>query len=745
MTFTPRPKQQEVLAYRGGKMGIAAVPGSGKTITLSYLAAQLVAEGGLADDQEVLVVTLVRSAVDHFARQVAQFVREHGLLPNLGYRVCTLHSLAHDIVRERPGLVGLSEDFAIVDEVEAGRILRDVVSSRLRARPELADDYLAPDLDQRTRERVLRDDWPLAMLDVGLAVTKLAKDRQLSPADLAELLAGGDQPLPLLKAAVEIYADYQRALAYRGAVDFDDLIRLALDALQLDADLLARLRHRWPYVLEDEAQDSSRLQERILRLLTEPEGNWVRVGDPNQAIYDTFTTADPRYLREFLREPGVQQRELPNSGRSTESIIALANRLMEWTRTEHPVPELRDALAPPRIEPTPPGDAQPNPPDAPERIHLSRRDQTADQEVKALVRSLQRCLEEQPDATVAVLTPRNTRGADVVAKLREAGLPYVELLRSTMSTRQAAERLGAVLGYLADPLSGARLAAAYRAWARPDEDEELDPGDLRRLRAGRLEALLAPGPEQESAATEDHSDEGDDRLALFLVLARRWLDASLLPIDQLVLTLAQDLFQEPAELALAHKLAAHLGRSAEANPTWRLPQLLREVQAIASNRRTFGGFSDDETGFDPESHRGKVVVSTVHKAKGLEWDRVYLLSVSNYDYPSAQAHDTYIGEKYFVRDRLNLQAEVEAQLRSVAFVAGNGAQADRPYHEGEATRTARLRYCAERLRLLYVGITRAKRELAITSNSGRRRDSQPAAPLVALSTWWEETNGQPTP
>ncbi len=373
MTFTPRPKQQEVLAYRGGRMGIAAVPGSGKTVTLSYLAAQLVAEANLADDQEVLVVTLVRSAVDHFARQVAHFVRDRGLLPNLGYRVCTLHSLAHDIVRERPGLVGLSEDFAIVDEADASRILRDVVASRLRARPELADEWLAPDLDERSRERVLRENWPLTMLDVGMAVTKRAKDRQLSPAELAERLTGSGQNLPLLQAGIEIYADYQRALAYRGAVDFDDLIRLALDALQLDADLLARLRHRWPYVLEDEAQDSSRLQESILRLITGPDGNWVRVGDPNQAIYETFTTADPRYLREFLVEPGVQQQELPNSGRSTLSIIALANRLMEWTTDEHPVVELRDALSPPRIEPTPPGDAQPNPPDAPDPLARGAR------------------------------------------------------------------------------------------------------------------------------------------------------------------------------------------------------------------------------------------------------------------------------------------------------------------------------------------------------------------------------------
>jgi DNA helicase-2/ATP-dependent DNA helicase PcrA len=82
-------------------------------------------------------------------------------------------------------------------------------------------------------------------------------------------------------------------LNFRGAVDFDDLIRLALRCLQTDPEYLARLQYRWPYILEDEAQDSSHMQEMILRLLSSRSGNWVRVGDPNQAIYETFTTADP--------------------------------------------------------------------------------------------------------------------------------------------------------------------------------------------------------------------------------------------------------------------------------------------------------------------------------------------------------------------------------------------------------------------------------------------------------------------
>ncbi len=94
--------------------------------------------------------------------------------------------------------------------------------------------------------------------------------------------------------------DYQNALSYQAAIDFQDLIRLAYSILKLDADYLQRLQQRWPYILEDEAQDSSALQEKILRLLCGEQGNWVRVGDPNQAIYETFTTADPKYLLQFL-------------------------------------------------------------------------------------------------------------------------------------------------------------------------------------------------------------------------------------------------------------------------------------------------------------------------------------------------------------------------------------------------------------------------------------------------------------
>ncbi|GAG13188.1 unnamed protein product, partial [marine sediment metagenome] len=213
-------------------MGVAAVPGSGKTWTLSRLAADIITSGKLLEEQEVLVVTLVNSAVDNFNQRVSEFLKESGLLPRLGYRVRTLHGLANDIVRERPDLAGLSDTFQIIDESEANRIRSQVAQIWLRNHPHDLDDYLNTDLEENRLEWVQRERLPDLVENIALAYIRFAKDRQLTPQRLRTLLDQLPVPLPLAEMGWELYHAYQRALAYRDAVDFDDLIRLALENLQ---------------------------------------------------------------------------------------------------------------------------------------------------------------------------------------------------------------------------------------------------------------------------------------------------------------------------------------------------------------------------------------------------------------------------------------------------------------------------------------------------------------------------------
>jgi DNA helicase-2/ATP-dependent DNA helicase PcrA len=735
MLFTPRPAQSQILEYTHGKMGISAVPGSGKTHTLSALAAQLIRSGRIADEQEVLIVTLVNSAVDNFASRIQDFL---ALPMPFGYRVRTLHGLAHDILREKPSAVGLEDRFSILDEREADAIRREAVAAWLEAHPDGLNDYLNPELDESKRSWVHRKHLPELVTDIALAFIRSAKDNRLTPEKLRLLLDYAPAPLLLAEMGLAVYIDYQRALAYRGAVDFDDLIRLAIDLLENDAGFLERLRYRWPYILEDEAQDSSELQEQILRLLTGPGGNWVRVGDPNQAIFETFTTASPRHLLNFISKEADVYTTLPESGRSQQSIMDLANQLIHWVNNEHLVPAVRNALTIPLIQPAPAGDPQPNPPDAPQGVKFIENKYSPEEEVEAVVRSISNWLPEHPDSTLAVLVPRNTRGTEVSDALKRRNIDVVEFLSSTSSTRHAAGRLGEIVSALADPGSSSRLAKAYLAWSRREEESNNDfqrqVAELLR-KCDQVEAFVSPRNEWDWLAdlgSAGISPEVQMELDEFRGILRRWQGTTVLPIDQMILALSQDLFTAPNDLALAYKLALVLRQAHEDHAGWRLPELNGELGLIARNERRFLGFSEDDAGFDPAHHKGKVVVTTMHKAKGLEWDRVYLMSVNNYDFPSGQPNDTYIAEKWFIRDSLDLQAETLAQLDAALATSEY-----KFYVEGQATLEARVDYIRERLRLLYVGITRAKRELIITWNTGRQGNQTPAVPFSALEGFLE--------
>lgn len=737
--YKPRPMQAEVLKYRSGWMGVSAVPGSGKTHTLSSLAADLIMDADLKDTQEVLIVTLVNSAVDNFSARIGGFIKERGLLPDIGYRVRTLHGLAHDIVRERPGIAGLSERFTIVDDSESSRMMEEICAAYLRGHPELAQNCVLPDF--LPMDFKVKRSWEDMITSLNTSFISQAKDLQLDPETITTLQEQYKFSDPLFSMAIEVYTQYQRGLRLRTAVDFSDLIRLAYHVLKTDSGYLEQLRYRWPFILEDEAQDSSMIQEKILRLLVGSSGNWVRVGDPNQAIYETFTTASPEYLKNFLKEKNVIRRDLANSGRSCPAVINLANQLIDWTMYDHPVEELRGSLVTPHILPTDPGDPQPNPADAPRNIVIYTTKQSPEQEIMNVVGSIKRWLPDHMDKSVAVLTPIGAHGEKVVEQLEAVGIKVVEMLKSSESTRSTCKILEKLLISLADPSSSVKLAAAYHEINRRllETDEEKNQLDtlVSALRSCRqVEDFLYPlsGNDWLENTVKSRLGEGSVRLFCdFRAQMVNWQKATLLPIDQLVITMSQELFTNAVDLAVSHKLALLLEFNARIHPENQLQDFALELGDIATNRRKFLGFAEEDTGFDPEKHKGEVFVSTYHKAKGLEWDRVYLLSANNYDFPSVQEFDQYKGEKWFIKNQLNLEAECLAQLKALI----NGDTESLFRNDGYTTRKARIDYAAERLRLLYVGITRAKENLIITWNTGRLGSSLLALPVQALSAFTE--------
>jgi DNA helicase II / ATP-dependent DNA helicase PcrA len=329
-------------------------------------------------------------------------------------------------------------------------------------------------------------------------------------------------------------------------------------------------------------------------------------------------------------------------------------------------------------------------PMCPEAIKFISTKYTPEQELEAVAKSVKGFVDSFADFPV-----KNSRRLRFLFRVTNAawkwsmrcvrkGIEPIELISSTSETRAAAGALSYLLAYLADPQSARKLAKAYEVWSRDwrgtanvgaERSSAQDAATLRPYiqqipailrKMVDVENFIAPRKANDwLAGWRVRSGASHRRVGAFRVNVQRWLNAVTLPIDQLVLTLAQDVFSDVSDLALAYKLALVLRRAADDHADWRLPELTAELAVIAKNERRFIGFSSDDSGFDPERHRGRVVVTTMHKAKGLEWDRVYLMSVNNYDFPSNMPNDRFISEKWFVRGGLDLEAESLAQLTAL--------------------------------------------------------------------------------
>jgi DNA helicase-2/ATP-dependent DNA helicase PcrA len=723
-----RPEQQRIADYTGGLAAVSAVPGSGKTQTLAALATALLRRGRMPVESEVLVVTFTTSAVDNIRGRIRSTLGEQKLSDS-GYRVLTLHGLAHQIVRERPDLAGTTSDFRVDDELSGRQSMPEAAREFTLQEADYWRSFLPADLTTQQRYQA-EDQWRKATERLGEEVTRLAKNLRRTPQDLWALMAGWekggegarqDRYSPFLRIGAAIYERYERILSLGGRLDFDDLIWRAIMALENNDDFRRRLGQRWPYILEDEAQDSTPLQEQILGMLAREHGNWVRVGDPNQAIMTTFTASDVRFFRAFLQRPDVESLPLAVSGRSAPAIIAMANRLADWAVNEHPEPDVRaTALSNAvRIVPTAPGDAQPNPSDAEAPVHVQGY---ASDEVEALriARHAVRFVLAHPDRTCAILTPTNYFGRRIVQEMESLQQHYPDRtlfqdqLRNSLPVRNVARVLAQAVRFCSTPTNTAALADLHEALAEidapPAAPRQVTDSRMRTLlRSSRPERLIFPSPGAEPALPDAvtvgvHEQQALDTLARH---AAKWLRASMLPVDQLVLTVAQDVLKRDSDLAIAHSLALSLRRLAAVNPQMQLADLARELDDIAANRQKYMSNALIESGFEPSP--GTVTITTMHKAKGLEWDRVYLTSVDQREFPH-EVSGQFRGELWFLGGH-DPATEARKQLEALVRMRDSDGSIS---NDMELLGQARVEYIAERLRLLYVGITRARRDLIIS-------------------------------
>ncbi|MCY3763215.1 MAG: ATP-dependent helicase [Gemmatimonadetes bacterium] len=715
--FRPRPGQREILEYAGGRMGVSAVPGSGKTAAVAALTAHLLNHRGGATAQlvppggRVLVVTYQTAAADTLTVRIRE---QLGHSPSgRAFDVRTLHSLSYGILKSHPGQAGTTADFQVVDE-RAGSDLLERAVRRWNAAHREEWRRLAP----ADREPA---DWERTWLDIATSVARRvvseAKNRRRSVAEIEAGLPGlasSGRVESFLRLGIFVYRNYQQQLETMGGLDFNDMVRLAVEVLETHPDLRDMLAERWPVIVEDEAQDSLPLQEQLLELISRKHGNWVRVGDPNQAIMSSFTASDPASLRRFLEAGEVAAVEMAVSGRCSRRIIDVANHLVDWACDRHPVEQVRNrCFRRQLIMPTDLGDPQRNPADAESEV-LFREYGSRDLELTDVAGKAAGFAARNPGLTLGILVPTNRLGYEVGENLTRLGVEFDERLQTSRPSRSVGDALGWVLSYTASPLHRGHLqraCAAAAPYLRPVSGEDKQTGaddeNVSRLLRScyRPETLVFPRPGEtftDSLPPVGPVPEADleviEGLARFLGHSLR---ASSLPVEQLLLTVAQGIL-DGEDTARAQQLASHLRRRRDQHPEWRLPELAADL--LSSGR---GILAEGDGGFEPAP--GRVSLTTMHRAKGLEWDLVYLVGVDG-DFFHSRLEERFRGDYDFLGGD---PAEMAAAALERAL-SGPGKGIGGSAAGAEATRDSHVELIAERLRLLYVGITRARRYLSIS-------------------------------
>ena len=289
------PEQRRAVETVEGPLLVLAGAGTGKTRVLTTRIAHLVATGR-ARPHEILAVTFTNKAAREMRERIAKLIGPAGEgMPWLG----TFHAISTKILRRHAELVGLKSGFTILDTDDQIRLLKQVLQA------ENVDDKRWP---ARGLAHLI-DSWKNRGLDPA----------HVPPGEAAAFANGKGQKL---------YAAYQARLKILNATDFGDLLLECLRLLREHADVLESFQTRFKYMLVDEYQDTNVVQYLWLRLLAQARHNLCCVGDDDQSIYGWRGAEVDNILRFEHDFPGAAIVKLENNYRSTGHILGAASGLI---------------------------------------------------------------------------------------------------------------------------------------------------------------------------------------------------------------------------------------------------------------------------------------------------------------------------------------------------------------------------------------------------------------------------------
>ncbi len=687
---TLRPGQREIADWQCGRLAVSAVPGAGKSTGMAVAAAVAIARYQLHSRRQLVVVTFTRSAAANIKAKIRENLKKLSL-PQGGFVVHTLHGLAWSIARSAPERSGFNPDSILITPTQGNRLIRTSVEQWIGLNPTLYQRLLegqqfdGEETERLRRQAVLRTEVLPAL---AATVIREAKSSGLLPEDLRNRISSDEYSI--LEIAAGLYEQYQLQLQSRNFIDYDEMVLGALRVLEHPA-----IRSRWQSqvfaVFEDEAQDSSPLQTKLLELLaTDPEQshnqNLVRVGDPNQAINSTFTPADPVFFREFCQVCSIEDRlaEMNQAGRSSRIILDAANFVLNWVNRTY----IRGEISPFRsqmIHPVPPNDPQTDANPSAEGLGFElHTPEDVHQSVEWIGKRTIALFAQFPERSAAVLVRTNEQGRFVARELSRWFDQQISVFEVGMRDRQShipAEMLS-LLQFLDRPHSPDNLKAALSVFV----DRQIIPKQDLNALITFPEQFLYPAPLDPPQTPQV---QRASRFCTSLLRARLEL-----PLYQLISFLAYTLNYEQTELATADKLAERIMQQTRENSLTTMLEVLNEI--VSSERFEPVEAEDDDRYVRPS----QLTVITMHKAKGLDWDYVFIPFLHENVLPGAlyvPPATSFIGD-------FTLPEVARAQIRAIVH------QEPIPNNNEAWERAGHLK-TAEEFRLLYVAMTRAKRLL----------------------------------
>lgn len=571
------PAQQDAVVHVDGPLVVFAGAGSGKTRVITYRIANLVARHGVRPHR-VLAVTFTNKAA-HEMRQRLTGLAGDTIAQELW--VGTFHAICCRLLRRYHADVGLGRNFVIYDDADQKSLMTRIIRDRK--------------LDER-------------LFVPKQVLGKIHKQKQegRSPADLREN--------PQLDAELlELYEDYERALRTANAADFDDLIlhvmRLAEDPNSAAGE---ELRNRFDHVLVDEFQDTNRVQYRLLRAVASRTKNLCVVGDDDQSIY-SWRGADIRNIRGFKRDfAGAKVVKLEQNYRSTGNIVKAALGVISSSPDREPK-ELWTASEP--------GD----------KVQLLAVQNERDEAERVVKLAKQTIAAGVAADEVAVFYRINAQSRVMEEAFRTAGVPYQIVGGMRFFERAEVKDALAYLRLLENPASDADFLRVINVPARGIGDKtisqllELAVQNRVSLWTALGHALEAPG----LAVAAKKRLHGFRELLNTLFPLRETLGPHALAAE----ILQQSGYLQMLKQADSAEADARLENLAEF--TGSIADYEKEARA-SGEAATVSGYLERVSlvaDIDSVQDQRTVLLMTVHAAKGLEFDTVFLTGMEEQIFP----------------------------------------------------------------------------------------------------------------